>query len=134
MTSHAYLTRQDIATELRISAKQAGRLMLKMPTILVGTKHKRVARGDFDQWISQQKEASVRRSEAAMNILHGVSLGTRAERNHHSAALSAASSVAVGSVMAMAIKMRAEHEKMRSSEKHAENESSLIEPLVTICR
>jgi hypothetical protein len=63
-----YLTRSDIARILRISPKQAGRLMEDMPCVLIGTTHRRVARSDFDIWIERKKldeacEVSARRRE-----------------------------------------------------------------------
>src|SRR5690349_17730641 len=45
-----YLTRSDIARILRVSAKQAGRLMKRMPILCVGRTHRRVSRADFDAW------------------------------------------------------------------------------------
>lgn len=45
-----YLTRSDIARILRISGKQAGRLMNRMPVLCVGRTHRRVLRADFDAW------------------------------------------------------------------------------------
>jgi hypothetical protein len=53
-----YLTRSDIARILKISAKQAGRLMHRMPTLRVGRTHRRVARRDFDAWRSREREVS----------------------------------------------------------------------------
>jgi hypothetical protein len=51
-----WLTRSDIAAELKISAKQAGRLMEDMPCLLIGTTHRRVSRVDFDAWVERKKE------------------------------------------------------------------------------
>lgn len=53
-----YLTRADIAKRLKISTKQAGRLMAQMPTIAVGATHKRVDSRDFEAWLDRQKAAS----------------------------------------------------------------------------
>ena len=51
-----YLTRSDIARILRISAKQAGRLMKRMPVLCVGRTHRRVLRADFDAWRSNERK------------------------------------------------------------------------------
>jgi len=50
-----YLTRSDVARILKISPKQAGRLMEEMPSVLIGTTHRRVSRSDFDEWIERRK-------------------------------------------------------------------------------
>src|SRR5690348_5124413 len=47
----------DIARILRISAKQAGRLMNRMPILRVGRAHRRVLRSDFDAWRMKEREA-----------------------------------------------------------------------------
>jgi len=54
-----YLTRSDIARILKISAKQAGRLMNRMPTVRVGRTHRRVLRADFDVWRLREREVLV---------------------------------------------------------------------------
>jgi hypothetical protein len=51
-----YLTRMDIARILRISTKQAGRLMNRMPILRVGRAHRRVLRADFDVWRMRERE------------------------------------------------------------------------------
>jgi len=43
-TTAEYLTRSEIARILKISTKQAGRLMNRMPTVRIGRKHRRVSR------------------------------------------------------------------------------------------
>lgn len=57
-----YLTRMDIARILRISAKQAGRLMNRMPTLRVGRAHRRVLRSDFDAWRMRERESPAERA------------------------------------------------------------------------
>jgi hypothetical protein len=51
-----YLTRSDIARILKISAKQAGRLMNRMPILRVGRTHRRVLRADFDAWRLKERK------------------------------------------------------------------------------
>jgi hypothetical protein len=45
-----YLTRSDIAKILKVSPKQAGRLMGLMPFVQIGKKLRRVAIDDFEAW------------------------------------------------------------------------------------
>lgn len=59
-----YLTRSDIARILKISPKQAGRLMEHMPCVLVGTTHRRVSRPDFDAWLERKKRDDTLAAEA----------------------------------------------------------------------
>jgi hypothetical protein len=54
-----YLTRLDIARILRVSAKQAGLLMDRMPTVRVGKRTRRVHRRDFEAWSLWERELSV---------------------------------------------------------------------------
>jgi hypothetical protein len=54
-----YLTRSDIARILRISPKQAGRLMDRLPTLRIGKSHRRVLRSDLDAWSLREREQSV---------------------------------------------------------------------------
>lgn len=54
-----YLTRRDIATILQVSPKQAGRLMEKMPTILIGRLQRRVLRADFEEWQDRSRRVPV---------------------------------------------------------------------------
>jgi hypothetical protein len=51
-----YLTRSEIAAILKISAKQAGRLMDQMPALMIGTTHRRILRSDFDAWRLGKRE------------------------------------------------------------------------------
>jgi integrase len=55
---HDFLTAADIATRLKISAKQARRLMATMPTVAVGATHRRVDPADFERWITEQKKGT----------------------------------------------------------------------------
>lgn len=48
-----YLSRGQIAEVFGISPKQAGRLMMKMPTVSVGTTHRRVKEEDFLRWLEE---------------------------------------------------------------------------------
>lgn len=57
-----YLTRSDIARILKISTKQAGRLMDRMPTLRVGRTHRRVSQVDFDAWRMREREAPAERA------------------------------------------------------------------------
>ena len=50
-----FLTRADIARILRISPRQASRLIQEMPTVRV-TKHIRVAREDFEAWLRNRRQ------------------------------------------------------------------------------
>jgi hypothetical protein len=54
-----YLTRSEIAAILKISPKQAGRLMDRMPTLRVGRRHRRVRRSDFEAWILRQRQVPI---------------------------------------------------------------------------
>jgi hypothetical protein len=54
-----YLTRSEIAAILKISPKQAGRLMDRLPTLRIGKSHRRVLRSDLDAWIQREREQSV---------------------------------------------------------------------------
>ena len=60
-----YLTRSDIARMLKISTKQAGRLMDLMPTLRIGRTHRRVLRTDFDDWRLREREALIVRPQDA---------------------------------------------------------------------
>jgi hypothetical protein len=55
-----FLTRSDIARILKVSTKQAGRLMHRMPTVRVGRTHRRVLRADFDAWTLRERETPER--------------------------------------------------------------------------
>jgi hypothetical protein len=54
-----YLTRAEIAAILKISPKQAGRLMNRLPTLRIGKSHRRVLRSDLEAWIQQEREQSI---------------------------------------------------------------------------
>lgn len=56
-TRFACMTRSDIARVLKISPKQAGRLMEKIGYIRVGASHRRVLVADFDQWLQISRSA-----------------------------------------------------------------------------
>lgn len=49
------LRRSDIAAFLDVSLKQAGRLIVQMPSFMVGKSHRRVLRTDFEAWIAKEK-------------------------------------------------------------------------------
>lgn len=50
-----YLTRSDIAKILKVSPKQAGRLMCEMPVLQIGKKQRRVAAKDFEAWCDTKR-------------------------------------------------------------------------------
>lgn len=54
----ALLTRAELADRLGVSYKVAGKLMLSMPTILIG-KRERVDEADLSDWISAQRRDPV---------------------------------------------------------------------------
>lgn len=78
-----YLTRLEIASILKISGKQAGRLMDRMPTLRVGRSHRRVRRSDFEAWVLAERQASLEPPpshprEAALKkarLIHGFTSG-----------------------------------------------------------
>src|SRR5690242_696987 len=59
-----YLTRSEIASILKISPKQAGRLMDRMPTLRVGRCHRRVRRSDFETWASAERQVPAAAAQA----------------------------------------------------------------------
>ena len=70
---HQYLTRSDIAQILKISPRQAGRLMEEMPCIPIGLRQWRVSRPDFEAWIERKKmEDSWAESEKLQRSSKGV--------------------------------------------------------------
>jgi hypothetical protein len=81
-----YLTRSDIARILKISTKQAGRLMDRMPTLRVGRTHRRVSRADFDEWRIRERQtpvenlrprdAAARKAARHLGIANGGSSGS----------------------------------------------------------
>lgn len=50
------LTNGEIARFLKISERQASRLMLTMPTIKTGRAQRRVLRSDFEDWLLAHRE------------------------------------------------------------------------------
>ena len=62
--SPEYLTRSDIARILKISPRQAGRLMEQMPCVPIGPRQRRVARPDFEEWIERKKFDALCEAEA----------------------------------------------------------------------
>lgn len=77
-----YLTRSDIARILQVSPKQAGRLMAQMPTILIGRKHRRVARADFDSWAERQRSALISSAHGAMRRRSRTNRTLKSEDKH----------------------------------------------------
>lgn len=90
-----YLTRADIAEILKVSPKQAGRLMEKMVRVMVGKRSWRVARADFDAWLDGKKmedaarlnQIARQRSLAAQTLEHSratpiLSSASRVVRKH----------------------------------------------------
>lgn len=58
MASDLYLTRSDIAKILKVSLKQAGRLMCDMPVIQISEKQRRVSAEDFEPWCNARRVRS----------------------------------------------------------------------------
>lgn len=60
------LTRSDIARFLKISERQASRLMRSMPTVPIGRNQRRVLRVDFEEWLCARSEVlELKRSASA---------------------------------------------------------------------
>jgi hypothetical protein len=53
-----YLTRSDIAKILKVSPKQAGRLMDEMPVLQISKNQRRVAADDFQTWCNAKSMRS----------------------------------------------------------------------------
>ena len=53
----ACMTRSDIARALKISSKQAGRLMDDIGFVRVGKSHRRVLVNDFARWLKERRVA-----------------------------------------------------------------------------
>ena len=72
------LTRSDIASMLKISTKQAGRLMDGMPTFRVGRAHRRVLRADFVSWLIARREAEALRRPSCLRPIIVIAAKRRA--------------------------------------------------------
>ena len=64
---HNCLTKAEIARFLRISQRQAARLMMTMKTVAIGQNQRRVLRKDFDEWLDSKREVVTAMPERALD-------------------------------------------------------------------